>query len=145
MIIPGLFWLVALASRKLARLEISSRQAFVDYAYTLVPMGLMGWIAFSFAFVFVNGSYALPVLSDPFGWGWNLFGTKAIPWTPFLPDLAAGLQVAVLLVGLAFSISIAFRIGRQHAKSDALAWRGALPVTAFLAGVTLVFLKLYLG
>jgi hypothetical protein len=145
LVIPGLFWLVTLASRKLARLEVSPRQAFVDYAYTLVPMGLMGWIAFSFAFVFVNGSYAVPVLSDPFGWGWNLFGTKNIPWTPFLPGLAAALQIAVLLVGLAFSLSTAFRIGRQHAQSDALAWRGTLPVAAFLSGVTLLFLKLYLG
>ncbi|GIK39711.1 MAG: hypothetical protein BroJett011_35440 [Chloroflexota bacterium] len=145
LVVPGLFWLAAMAARKLARLEISPRQAFVDYAYTLVPMGLMGWIAFSFAFVFVNGSYALSVLSDPFGWGWNLFGTKDIPWTPFLPDFAAALQVMVLLVGLAFSITIAFRMGRQHAKSDALAWRGTLPVAAFLSAVTFVFLKLYLG
>jgi hypothetical protein len=74
-----------------------------------------------------------------------LFGTKNIPWTPFLPDLAAGLQVAVLLVGLAYSISVTFRIGRQHAKSDALAWWGTLPVAAFLSVVTLAFLKLYVG
>jgi ferredoxin len=144
-VLPGLFWLTTLAARSLARLDVPARQVFVDYAYTLVPMGLMGWIAFSFAFVFVNGSYALSVLSDPFGWGWNLFGTKNIPWTPFLPDVAAALQVVVLLIGLAYSIYIAVRIGRQHAKSDALAWRGALPVTAFLSAVTLVFLKLYLG
>lgn len=144
-VVPGLFWLATLAARALARLEVSARQLFIDYAYTLVPLGLMGWIAFSFAFVFVNGSYALAVLSDPFGWGWNLFGTKHIPWTPWLPDIAATLQAGILLVGLAFSINMAVRIGRQHAQSDVLAWRGALPVTAFLSGVTLVFLKLYLG
>ncbi len=145
LIVPGLFWLTAQAARLLARLDISPRQAFVDYAYTLVPMGLMGWIAFSFSFVFVNGSYALPVLSDPFGWGWNLLGTKDFPWTPFLPQVAAALQLITLLIGLGFSIAIAYRIGRQHAGSDALAWRGALPITAFLTGVTLLFTKLYLG
>ncbi len=145
LVMPGLFWLATAASRALGRLTISPRQAFVDYAYTLVPMGLMGWIAFSFAFVFVNGSYALSVLSDPFGWGWNLFGTRDVAWAPFLPGVAAVLQGVALLIGLAFSISTAVRIGRQHAASENMAWRSALPITAFLAAVTLVFLKLYLG
>jgi hypothetical protein len=49
------------------------------------------------------------------------------------------------LAGLVFSIVIAYRIGRQHASSEAQAWRASLPVSAFLAGVTLVFLRLYLG
>jgi hypothetical protein len=144
-LVPGLFWLAALAARALARLDRSPRQAFVDFAYALVPMGLTAWIAFSLAFVFVNGSYALPVLSDPFGWGWNLFGTRDIAWTPWLPELAALLQVLTLLIGLVFSINIAFRISRQRASSDTLAWRGALPLAAFLSGVTLLFIKLYLG
>lgn len=145
MIVPAVFWLTAGAARAAARLTISWRQAFIDYAYALVPMGLMGWIAFSFAFVFVNGNYALSTLSDPFGWGWNLFGTRDVAWAPLLPHVVTALQVLVLLVGLSFSIRIAFRIGRQHARSDALAWRGALPITAFLAAVTLGFLKLYVG
>lgn len=145
LVIPGIFWLTALTARAVARLDISPRQVFVDYAYALVPMGLMGWIAFSIAFVFVNSSYALSALSDPFGWGWNLFGTRDIPWAPFLPDVAAALQVVVLLIGFSFSTSIAFRIGRQHAHSDVLAWRGTLPVAAFLLAVTLGFMKLYVG
>ena len=142
---PGLFWLAAAAARALARLQVPVNRLFVDYAYSLVPMGLMGWIAFSFSFVFVNGSYAVSVLSDPFGWGWDLFGTRSLPWTPILPGLVAVLQVGLLLAGLIFSIFIAYRIGRQHAHSEAQAWRAALPVSAFLAGVTLVFVRLYLG
>jgi hypothetical protein len=143
-LVPGLFWLTTVVARAVARLEVPVKRLFVDYAYSLVPMGLIGWIAFSFSFVFVNGSYALSVLSDPFGWGWDLFGTRSVPWTPLLPGLVTVLQVALLIAGLVFSIFIAYRIGRQHAGSDAQAWRGALPVSAFLAGVTLIFLRLYL-
>ena len=117
----------------------------MDYAYSLVPMGLTGWIAFSFSFVFVNGSYAISVLSDPFGWGWNLFGTRSVAWTPVLPGLALALQVGTLLVGLIFSVVIAYRIARQHAPTDLQAWRGTLPLAGFLTAVTLVFLRLYLG
>jgi ferredoxin len=145
LVVPGLFWLAAAAARAAARTQAPVKRLFVDYAYSLVPMGLTGWIAFSFSFVFVNGSYAVSVLSDPFGWGWDLFGTASAPWTPLLPGLVSFLQVGLLLLGLVFSILIAYRIGRQHASSHALAWRGALPISAFLAGVTLIFLRLYLG
>ncbi|GAB4532978.1 MAG: 4Fe-4S binding protein [Anaerolineae bacterium] len=143
--VPGLFLLTTVAARLAGRLQVPVRRLFVDYAYSLVPIGLIGWIAFSLGFVFVNGSYALSVVSDPFGWGWDLFGTRSIPWTPFLPGLAAILQTGLLMSGLVFSIFIAYRIGRQHAETDAQAWRGVLPVSGFLAGVTLVFLRLYLG
>jgi hypothetical protein len=145
LVVPGLFWLTTLAARAVARLQVPVKRLFVDYAYSLVPMGLIGWIAFSFSFVFVNGSYAVSVLSDPFGWGWDLFGTRSVPWTPLLPGLVIVLQVGLLLVGLAFSTFIAYRISRQHARTDAQAWRGTLPVSGFLVGVTLVFLRLYLG
>jgi polyferredoxin len=145
LVVPGLFWLTTLAARAVARLQVPVKRLFVDYAYSLVPMGLIGWIAFSFSFVFVNGSYAVSVLSDPFGWGWDLFGTRSVPWTPLLPGLVIVLQVGLLLVGLAFSMVIAYRISRQHAGTESQAWRGTLPVSGFLVGVTLVFLRLYLG
>jgi polyferredoxin len=143
--VPGLFWLVTAAARTAARLQAPLKRLFVDYAYSLVPMGLTGWIAFSLSFVFVNGSYAAAVLSDPFGWGWNLFGTRSVPWTPLLPGIVPVLQVGSLLAGLVFSVVVAYRINRQHAPTDAQAWRGALPIAGFLAGVTLLFLYLYLG
>jgi polyferredoxin len=144
-VVPGLFWLTAVAARTVARLQVPVRRLFVDYAYSLVPMGLIGWIAFSLGFVFVNGSYAISVLSDPFGWGWDLFGTGSVTWTPILPGLVAILQLGLLLAGLVFSVSIAYRIGRQHAQTDAQAWRSTLPVSGFLGAVVLVLLRLYLG
>jgi hypothetical protein len=143
--LPSLFWLTALAARTIARVQVPVKRLFVDYAYSLVPLGLIGWIAFSFSFVFVNGSYAISVVSDPFGWGWDLFGTRNVPWSPFLPGLMTFLQVGLLLVGLVFSIVTAYRISRQHTQTDAQAWRGVLPVSGFLAGITLVFLWLNLG
>ena len=146
LVLPGLFWLTAAASRKLAGLDkIPVKKLFVDMAYSLVPMGLIGWIAFSFSFVFVNGSYAISVLSDPFGWGWNLFGTRAFPWTPFLPDVVAGLQILLLLAGLVYSTVVAYRILRQRTNADSLTWRGTLPVAGFLSAVTFTFLRLYIG
>jgi hypothetical protein len=145
LVLPGLFWLTTFAARKIARLETPLKRLFIDYAYSLVPLGLTGWMAFTVGFVFVNGSYALSVLSDPFGWGWNLFGTRLVPWTPFWPGVMASLQVGLLLVGLIFSIVTAYRIARQHAPTHTQAWQSTLPLSGFLASVTVAFLWLYLG
>lgn len=143
--VPGLFWLTALAARAASGLPVPVGRLFTDYAYSLVPVGLTGWVAFTTGFVFVNGSYAASVASDPFGWGWDLFGTRRVPWAPILPGLVAALQAALLLVGLVFSVVIAHRIGRQHAATDEQAWRGTVPVSAFLTAATLTLLWLYLG
>ncbi|HIQ06055.1 MAG TPA: 4Fe-4S binding protein [Anaerolineae bacterium] len=145
LLLPGLFWLTIAAARRLARQQAPMRRLFVDYAYALVPLGLTGWIAFSLSFVLVNGSYVLAVLSDPFGWGWDLFGTADTPWTPLWPTLVAFLQVGTLTVGLLFTLNIAYRIACQHSNEHKLAFLATLPVAGFLAAVTSGFLRLYLG
>ena len=152
--VPGLFFLVTALSRGLSSVrEVSLKQLFINHSYALVPMGLSVWIAFSLSFLFVNGSYAISVLSDPFGWGWDLFGTKSYPWTPYLPQVVPYLQVATLIAGLVFSIYIAYRIGRQHSADEGQATcgepgrtiRGLIPIAVFLTGITIAFLRLYLG
>jgi plastocyanin len=152
--LPGLFLLVTALAKGMGRMRgVSLKQLFIDYSYALVPMGLSMWIAFSFSFVFVNGSYAISVLSDPFGWGWNIFGTRSFPWTPVLMELVPYLQVAILIAGLVFSIYVAYRIGRQHSADESPVTcgeprrtiRGLIPIAAFLAVVTVAFLRLYLG
>jgi hypothetical protein len=117
----------------------------VDYAYTLIPLGLAAWIAFSFGFVLINGSYALAVLSDPFGWGWNLFGTASTPWTPLGATLIPFLQVGVLTGGLLFALNTAYKIARQHHVYHRPAFLATLPIAGFALLIMLGFLRLYLG
>jgi hypothetical protein len=145
-VVPGLFFAATWLGRRLAHLEdVPARQLFVDFAYALVPVGLMAWIAFSLSFVLVNISYALPVLSDPFGWGWNLLGTRDWPWTPVFPALIPYLQVPALLIGLIGGLYVAWRIAGEHAPRPGQALRGVTPVAAFLLAVTFGFIRLYLG
>ncbi|NOZ50581.1 MAG: 4Fe-4S binding protein [Chloroflexi bacterium] len=144
LILPGLFYLTTLLSRKLgARGEISARAYFIDLSYSLIPLGLAAWIAFSLGFVLVSISYALPVIADPFGWGWNLFGLRDMPWTPIAPGLIPYMQVPVLLGGLTFSIYTLWRILGEHGRERLT--RAALPPAFFLTLATFGFLWLYLG
>jgi len=143
LVVPGLFLLITVLSRRLSRQQdLSLKQLFVDHSYALVPLGLSLWIAFSITFLLVNGSYAVSVISDPFGWGWNLFGTRSSPWVP-LVGMLPYLQLVIVLAGLIFSIYIAY-LGEQHGTGDK-PLRSLVPITAFLSVISLVFLRLYLG
>jgi hypothetical protein len=106
----------------------------------LLPLGLAAWAAFSLSFVLINFSYAWQVLSDPFGWGWNLLGTADWPWTPYFSGLVPFLQIPVLLTGLVAAIGVALRTAREQRVSQ----RAALPVVAFCVLFTLGLFWLYL-
>ncbi len=145
-VVPGVFMAASWAGRALARVRhVPVKRLFVSYAYTTVPLGLAAWIAFSLSFVLVNISYAIPVLSDPFGWGWNLFGTAGYEWMPYRPEVLPFLQVPVLLVGLALSIALGHRIAVENLGEGPLASRSLAPIAALLTAATLLLLWLYMG
>ena len=143
-VLPGLFGLSVLAGRALAQSRANVRQMFVAHAYTLVPLGLGAWIAFSLAFVFTNLSYIWPILSDPLGAGWNLFGTAGAAWTPYLTGVVPALQALVLAGALAWSSSVALRIARER-LAPAAAWRQALPIIGYCGLATLGLLVLLIA
>lgn len=143
---PAIYGLAIAASKRLSGIkEIGFQKLFINYAYTLVPLGLMAWVAFSLSILLANGSYAFSLLSDPFGWGWDILGTRNYPWTPYRPDLLPFLQVPILLAGLFLSIDTGFKASQRLYPDRKSAVRSLLPIVAFLALVTLVLLRLYVG
>lgn len=153
-LLPGSFWLTVatgqiLAGSSKALNRKALRKPFVHLSYALVPLGLAAWIAFSLSFVLANISYQWPALSDPFGWGWDLFGTAGMAWTPYLTRVIPLLQVIVLLGGLLWASRTALRIASQllsaRNKSGRRATRLALPVVVFCLVVTAVLLSLLIA
>ncbi|MHC4788407.1 MAG: 4Fe-4S binding protein [Planctomycetota bacterium] len=146
LVIPGIFFCFAWLSKLLSRArEVSLRAVFVNLSYCLIPMGLAAWIAFSLGFLLPNGSYILHILSDPFAWGWNLFGTAGFPWTPVLTEWLVPLQFAVLIGGYIVSADFGFKLARQTYADRGAAFRGFLPLLAFLTIVVFFFGWLYGG
>lgn len=143
--VPGAHLATVATTRSLGGLrEVPLRRLFVALAYPLVPLGLAAWVAFTLSFVFANLSYALPVLSDPFGWGWNLLGTRDLPWRPWLMGWVPTLQAIVLIAGLIGAIATAHGILRMFTgKREAL--RGLLIQAVLLTAETIFFLWVYLG
>ena len=140
-LLPGLFALVVYAGNAATRSKVGLRKSFTVFAYALVPLGLVAWIAFSLSFVFANASYLWPVLSDPFGWGWNLFGTAHSSWTPYFMTAVPILQAGVIVGGLVWSSAVAVRLAKEVRGT----WPQALPVVGFCTLISIGLLWLLIG
>ncbi len=146
-VLPGLFLLAVHLGCRLAG-RVRPRKAFTNLSYSLVPLGLAAWIAFSVSFALANGSYAWPVLSDPLGWGWDLVGLREATWSPYLTGLVGPVQATVLLGGFAWTGISAKRIAGQLVDEGGASESGdrlALPIVLFGLLVTLVLLALFVA
>jgi hypothetical protein len=103
-IMPSIIYLFTLAGLKLAGSSSDTAIAFKNVAGSLLPLGMMLWVAFVIPMLFTNVTFILQSLSDPFGWGWDFFGTAGIPWRQFAPGLVPWLQGILILAGTYFSL-----------------------------------------
>jgi ferredoxin len=146
LIIPGVFFIFSFLSKIFSGdKEVSLKKVFTNFSYTLVPIGLGVWIAFSLGIILPNGSYILHILSDPFAWGWNLFGTANFPWTPVLTHSMGYLQGAALVVFYLLSLAYGFRLSKETYSDLKQSKRGWVPMFFFLTLMTIALIWIYLG
>jgi len=127
----GLFAGVTFFSRVIAGTQgLTFRRLFVNFAYAFVPIGLMMHLAHNVKHLFGESQIALPVLSDPFGWGWDLFGTADLRLSSlFSVDQLTVLQYGLLVAGQGFAVYVAYRIGRRVFGGNGDGFlRGLVPV-----------------
>ncbi len=81
------------------------------FVFTLVPIVIAYHLAHYLTYLLIQGQYAIPLASDPFGRGWDLFGTAGyrpdiavigarFAWYMALVAIVAGHVVAVFLAHL---------------------------------------------
>jgi len=144
-VFPGLFALVALASKRLAGDRVKFRPLILHLSYMLVPIGIFAWIAFSLPMLMVNYSYILVVLSDPLGLGWNLLGTANYAFKPLAPEWIPIIQGVIMLAGVYFGLSRGY-LGLKNLLPDSIPrFKALLPPSIFILIVVNIFLKLYMG
>ena len=104
LVLPGIFYGLSALARKWSKVSLSTKEVFLGSSGALLPLGLMLWIAFVIPMLFVNTTFVIQSLSDPFGWGWDFFGTANIPWHQTLPRLLPWLQAAFIVTGIHLSL-----------------------------------------
>ncbi|MFN0056280.1 MAG: hypothetical protein ACKV0T_29390 [Planctomycetales bacterium] len=64
--------------------RLSYHDYFVRYAYALLPIALFYHLAHNMEHLLMEGPKVLAMISDPFGWNWNLFGTASWKIPPLI-------------------------------------------------------------
>jgi hypothetical protein len=91
------------------RLTRSDRPLRPEFLLSLVPIALVYVVAHYFTLLLIQGQYAIPLASDPFGYGWDLFGTfdYAPNIAPLAPNTVWYIQVGALVAGHVAGLAVA--------------------------------------
>lgn len=95
--------------KRVARSERPVRELALDFALTLVPIAFVYHVTHYYTLLVGQGPAMVHLVSDPFGWGWNLFGTARPAGDPVVipADWVWHSQVALILVGHVVSVYLA--------------------------------------
>jgi hypothetical protein len=99
------------------------RSPVPDFLLSLVPIAFVYAVAHYFSLFLTQGQYIIPLASDPFGHGWNLFGSadyrpNLAPITPHtIWYVQAGSLVAGHVVGLAVAHDRAVTLFADRARA----------------------------
>jgi hypothetical protein len=102
--------LVYRAAVRAAEAAVGSRRPLTDaFVGSLVPIALVYAVAHYFSYLVVQGQFAIPLLSDPFGLGWDAIGTADFrPRLDVLsPNTTWYVQVSALVAGHVAALVIA--------------------------------------
>lgn len=146
MAVPVLIYagLVYLSTRLAGTKGVSFHQAFVRFAYSVLPIALFYHLAHNLEHLLMEGPKVIPLLSNPLGFSegqswrvlgwsgsgsWNLLGTadwSAPPWIGL--NTLWFVQVVLVLVGHIFSLWVADRTARRLFPAKGAALRSQLPM-----------------
>jgi hypothetical protein len=140
----GAFIGVAALMSRLAGGVPSAREMAQHLALTLVPIVIGYHLAHYLLLLLVQGQYVVPLISDPFGFGWNLFGTAG-----YRVDIAiVGARfawytaVTAILLGHIAAVTLAHLKVTRVLPERGAALRAEVPLTALMVAYTCLSLSI---
>ncbi|MDE2801575.1 MAG: hypothetical protein OXK21_01665, partial [Chloroflexota bacterium] len=120
-------------------LSAETEQVFV---LTLIPIALAYHLAHFFSFLLIQGQSIIPLASDPFGFGWDLFGT--VGYEINIGIIGARtvwlVSVAAIVVGHVAAVYLAHVTALREIPERRYALRSQYPMLALMVAYTMVSL-----
>jgi len=134
----GAYHLAARAMAWMAKTDRSGREIARRFALTLVPIGVGYNLAHNLSYLLVQGQAIAALLSDPFGFGWNLFGTAS--WQPEIGVIDAGAVWTVALLAIVgghlIAVYLAHVVALRLFATRGQALRALVPMTVLMVVYT---------
>src|SRR5262249_51109477 len=140
----GAYTLIAAMMGAAAGKSRSPREIAQHFAFTLIPIAIGYHLAHYLVFLLIQGQYIIPLISDPFGWGWNLFGTAG-----YRVDIAVvGARfawytaVTAVLIGHMIAVYLAHKAAMREVEPGRAILRSQVPLTALMMVFTFISLSI---
>lgn len=112
------------------------------FVFTLVPIAVAYHLSHYLSYLAIAGQYAIPLASDPFGFGWDLFGTRVYRIDVAILNARTvwHFSVAAIVIGHAIAIVLAHREALRVFRDPRRATRSQLPMAALMVAYTMISL-----
>lgn len=149
LLLSGLFYfgtysLAIWIMKKLTKAKESFHTHSRQFVLSLVPIAFGYVLAHNFSLVVVMSRRMFGMISDPFGFAWNLFGTANYVQGELLLGAKAVWFIEIGLIVLAHIIGVMYAhiLAKAIFKSNKLALKSQLPMIILMVGYTIIALWL---
>lgn len=133
-------WIASIVTKNYGKVQELS----LTFVWSLVPIAFGYSLAHSFSLTVVTLPRMYRLLSDPFGFGWNLFGTAGFRETAVV--LGARniwlIEICFVVAAHIAGVWVAHRIAAKYFKSEGLVLKSQIPLMILMIGFTIVTLWL---
>ena len=117
---------------------VSGGQAMRAFALSFLPIAIAYHAAHYLSYLLLAGQLAIPLASDPFGWGWDLFGTRGrtIDISVISMKTVWYIAVVAIVIGHVISVTLAHIEALRLFPTRRAALLSQLPMLALMVAFT---------
>lgn len=112
------------------------------FVLTLVPIAIAYHLAHYLSYFLLSGQLIIPLISDPFGWGWDLFATADYKMDIGIvtAKFVWYLSVTVIVAGHLIAVFLAHVMALRAFPTVRAAQRSQIPMMVLMVGYTMISL-----
>ena len=146
LLVPVAFFLVYILFSKFMSSSVDGQVGSIEmarlFSYSLIPIALAYNIAHYITLLLIQGQLIIPLASDPFGSGWDLFGTAnySLNISIINARILWFLSVALIVLGHVLAVYLAHRVAIRTFADRSIALKSQYPMLSLMVVYTVISL-----
>jgi hypothetical protein len=114
------------------------------FVFSIIPIAIAYHLSHYLSLLLTDGQLIISRISDPFGCGWNLFGTAYYQIKPELIGAATiwYSSIIAIIIGHIAAIYVAHMVGLQQFEGNKRAILSQVPIIILMIGYTMISLRI---